>query len=364
MGEYVASDIREQITEWLTGSDTCFLLGAGCSVCAGKPLIGALTTQVLTDAEDKLRQQFAGLKPTGDRAATIEDLITYLVRYRDILNTITSGDGHGVTIEEIDKWLTMIKKKIVNAIADDWQPSAYHLRFLQRVQNPRQSLPRDLFSLNYDTVIEASLDELRLPYVDGFRGTNRAWFDPDGFDESGANGPLFRVFKLHGSINWTRDDAGYVRRGRNANADAKDEPIVVYPSEQKYLQTQYGVYETLIARFRNRLRTSGANNCLVVLGYSFNDEHINEAICDAVTARNSNLTVVSFVGQETDRAKQIARLNAIGGRCDNRFNAFIGGGDSGHFVGHALDEDGAKAVIKAELWRFENLVTLIAGEVS
>lgn len=360
----MASDIREQITEWLTGADTCFLLGAGCSVCAGKPLIGELTTQVLTDAEEKLRQTFVGLKPTGDRAATIEDLITYLVRYRDILNTITSGDGHGVSIEEIDQWLTTIKKKIVTAIADDWQPSTHHLRFLRRVQNPRQSRPRDVFSLNYDTVLEASLDELRLPYVDGFRGTNRAWFDPDGFDESGANGPLFRVFKLHGSINWTRDDAGYVRRGRNANADAKDEPIVVFPSEQKYLQTQYGVYETLMSRFRNRLRTTGANNCLVVLGYSFNDDHINEAICDAVTARNSNLTVVSFVGPETDRDKQIARLSAIANRCDQRFNAFIGGRESGQFVGHALDKDGAMAVIKADLWRFENLVTLIAGEAS
>ena len=360
MGEDMASDIREQIIEWLIGADTCFLLGAGCSVCAAKPLIAELTTRVLTGVDAKLRQQFEGLKPAGDRPATIEDLITYLVRYKDILSTINSGQGHGVSIQEIDEWLTAIKKKIVAEIADDWKPSAYHLRFLQRLRNPRQGRPRDVFSLNYDTVLEATLDELRLPYVDGFRGTNRAWFDPDGFDESGATGPLFRVFKLHGSINWTRDDAGHVRRGRNANA--ADEPIVVFPSEQKYLQTQYGVYETLMAQFRNRLRTTGANNFLVVLGYSFNDAHINEAICDAVTARNSNLTVVSFVGPETDRDKQIARMSAISDRCDHRFNAFIGGGDSGQFVGYALDQDGAKAVIKAELWRFETLVTLIAGE--
>ena len=360
----MASDIRELITEWMIGADTCFLLGAGCSVCAGKPLINELTKKILTGTEDKLQQQFEGLKTTAGRAATIEDLMTYLERYRDILNTITSGEGHGVSIEEIDNWLAKIKVEIINAIADDWRPSTHHMRFLQRVQNPRQGLPRDLFSLNYDTVLEASLDELRLSYVDGFRGTNRAWFDPDGFDKSGANSPLFRVFKLHGSINWTRDNDGYVRRCRDVRACVNDKPIVVYPSEQKYLQTQYGVYETLMARFRNRLQTSDANNRLVVLGYSFNDEHINEAICNAVTARDNNLTVVSFVGQETDRAKQIERLNTIARRCDSRFNAFIGGGDSGQFVGHALDEVGARAVLKAELWRFENLVTLIAGEVS
>jgi hypothetical protein len=357
----MASDVREHITEWLTGTDTCFLLGAGCSLCAGKPLIGKLTEKVLQGADEKLLQQFAGLKPIGDRPATIEDLINFLVRYRDILGTITSGDGHSITIDEIDSWLTAIKKGIVNEVADDWQSNGHHERFLRRLRGPRERGPRDIFSLNYDTLLEASLDELRLPYIDGFRGTNRAWFDAETFDEGGG-GTAYRVFKLHGSINWTRDASGHVRRGRNANKDAADEPVVVYPSEQKYLQTQYGVYETLIGRFRNRLRNASVNNCLVVLGYSFNDEHINEAICDAVIANNSNLTVIAFIGPETDRAKQNERLGAFEERCDSRFNAFIGSGESGKFMGHAIDDDAAREVLNAELWKFEKLVDFIAGE--
>ena len=28
----MTNNMREQVTEWLTGSDTCFLIGAGCSV--------------------------------------------------------------------------------------------------------------------------------------------------------------------------------------------------------------------------------------------------------------------------------------------------------------------------------------------
>ena len=47
-------EVREQISEWLTGNDTCFLLGAGCSMCAGKPLIGKLTENVLNGADAKL----------------------------------------------------------------------------------------------------------------------------------------------------------------------------------------------------------------------------------------------------------------------------------------------------------------------
>lgn len=355
----MVSDLREQIAEWLTGADTSFLIGAGCSLCAGKPLIGQLTEKVLENSDEKLVQQFQSLKRSGDRSATVEDLINFLVRYRDILETIAEPDGHAISIEEIDTWLGTIKHKIVAEVADDWRPNAHHQRLLQRLHGRSQRRPRDIFSLNYDTLIEASLDELRIPYVDGFRGTNRAWFEPDSFEDAEV---AYRLFKLHGSINWTRDGSGNVRRGRNANEDAAGEPVVVYPSEQKYIQTQYGVYETLIGKFRSRLRMTGANNCLVTLGYSFNDQHINEAICDAVSARNSNLTVIAFVGPEDDRPQQIKRLTDLADRCDSRFNAFIGSGEDGHFIGHAVDDTAAKAVLAAELWKFEKLVDFIAGE--
>ena len=357
----MTSDLREQITEWLTGADTCFLLGAGCSVCAGKPMIGPLTDNVLDGADKKLTEHFQSLRVIGARSATVEDLINYLVRYREILCTITNSEHHNISVEDIDTWLRSIKKKIVAEVADDWAPSEHHQRFFRRIHGRGQRGSRDIFSLNYDTLVEASLDELRMPYVDGFRGTNRAWFDPKTFNDTGDEA-LYRLFKLHGSINWTRDEAGHVRRGRNANNDAVDEPVVVYPSEQKYLQTQYGIYETLLGQFRKRLRAPNVNNCLITLGYSFNDEHINEAICDAVTSRGSNLTVIAFIGPEQDRDVQNTRLESFATRCDSRFNAFIDGGATGHFVGHALDTEAASEVLNAELWKFEKLVDFIAGE--
>ena len=178
---------------------------------------------------------------------------------------------------------------------------------------------RDIFSLNYDTILEASLDDLRVPYADGFRGANRAWFDDEIFDEKHT--VAYRLFKLHGSVNWIRGADGHIRR---VSHRTDDEPAVVYPSEQKYIQTQYGVYETLMGRCRGRLRSERMNNYLVVLGYSFNDEHINEAICDSVNVRGNNLTVVSFVGPEDNTDAQDERLRALEARCDSRFNAFVG----------------------------------------
>ena len=354
-------EIREKITEWLTGNDTSFLLGAGCSKCGGKPLIDELTEKVLNVAGSDLKNHSKILKDSGDRPATIEDFINYLIKYRDILDKITNLDDHKLSIAEIDKWLSQIKTEIVKEVADHWEASPYHERFLQRLRCSGDRGPRDIFSLNYDTLLEASLDSLRLPYADGFRGTNRGWFDSGIFDEA-STGIAYRIFKLHGSINWTRDANGHVRRGRNANEDTKDKPVVIYPSEQKYLQTQYGVYETLIGRFRNRLRIAKVNNCLIVLGYSFNDEHINEAIRDAVNANKSNLTVIAFIGPETNHVKQKERLETFSKLCDSRFNAFIGDDQTGIFIGHAFDKDTAKHVLQANLWKFENLVDFIAGK--
>jgi hypothetical protein len=357
----MSGDAKERVLQWLTGSDTCFLIGAGCSRCANKPLIGDLTAKVLANVDPRIKSEFEGLNGAGTRPPTIEDLINYLVRYESILRTVKDPGKHKLEPDWIGDSLQAIKKEIVTHIADAWVDSPVHARFLQRVANKWSTAGRDLFTLNYDTVIEATLDKLRYEYVDGFRGSRRAWFDPTVFDEPSACVPNFRIHKLHGSVNWLREDTGHVRRAVVTTADDITDTVVVYPSEQKYLQTQFGVYETLISRFRSRLRATNVNNCLVTLGYSFNDEHVNEAIIDAINAAASNLTVIAFVGPEPKAAEQQARLEAIEARCDNRFNAYVG---NSFYVGGALDENESKILLEAGLWKFESLVDYIAGAVT
>ena len=350
------SEMRERVTEWLTSSDTCFLIGAGCSHCAGKPLIGKLTNDVLAKLDKTINDEFAGLKTVGGRDPTIEDLINYLVRYSSILTTVADPTLHKLEPKWIDAAVKRIKSEIVSAIVDDWVSSPVHQRFFQRIMPQRR--PLDVFSLNYDTAIEATLDVMRANYVDGFRGSNRAWFDPSTFDDAEQSAGI-RLYKLHGSINWLREPSGHVRRAVVRDVkDLKDEPVLVYPSEQKYLQTQYGIYESMLGRFRTRLRGNVVNARLVTMGYSFNDEHINEAIVDAVTSPKSNLTVIAFIGPEANTAAQKLRIEAIADRCDQRFNAYIGNSAS---IGSALTADETDELLKEQLWQFEKLVTFIAG---
>ncbi|CAH0354241.1 SIR2 family protein [Aquabacterium sp. CECT 9606] len=354
----MSSETKERVLQWLTGSDTCFLIGAGCSRCAGKPLIGELTTNVLAKVDASIKTEFDGLKAAGTRPTTIEDLINYLVRYQNILQTLRDADKHAVKPAWIGDALHSIKKEIVENIADSWLDSTVHARFLQRIANRSTKAGRDIFTLNYDTLIEATLDKLRYQYVDGFRGSRLGWFDPTIFEEAPTCMPNFRIYKLHGSINWLREKTGHVRRSVVSSAADITETVLVYPSEQKYLQTQFGVYETLFGKFRARLRAPNVNNCLVTLGYSFNDEHINEAIIDAVNATGSNLTVIAFIGPDVKAIEQQTQLKEIEKRCNSRFNAYVG--NSFH-VGDALDATEAKILLEAELWKFEGLVDYIAG---
>lgn len=166
---------------------------------------------------------------------------------------------HGVVHEHcgerqrsIDEILYALKA-IVEEVGVNWKSSCHHERFLTRLASARQRRPVDIFSLNYDTVLEARLESVALRYTDDFMGSENAYFEPAAFEHIPETVPFFRIYKLDGSVNWIRHEDDTVRR--RPGSFLGDAPrAVVYPAEQKYLQTQYGVYETLTRCFREPLR--------------------------------------------------------------------------------------------------------------
>ncbi len=344
------------VLDWIVDANTCFLIGAGCSKCAGKPLMEELTTKVKEELADS-RALLDNLRGAYGRSATVEDLINHLLQLRKLISSQKEPTHKEWTTEKIDGEISIIQRKIIKAIGSDWNGHDVHKHFLKRLADNPSIKSCDIFCLNYDTIIEASLEDLRLPYTDGFRGAENAYFDPSLYDLVPESGPYFRVFKLHGSINWVRDADEIVRR-RPAAAVEDSRRAVIYPAEQKYVQTQYGAYETLLSHFRRRLRENRPNNKLVVIGYSFSDEHINVAIEDGVRAGDSNLTVYAFVGPEEDVEKQERRFREMAARCDHRFNVFIG---QHTYIGSSIEPDEWEALKKLDLWKFENLVDLMTG---
>ena len=84
------------------------------------------------------------------------------------------------------------------------------------------TLPRrvNFFTTNYDPMIELSLEELNVPFNDGFTGRVKPVFDPSSFSRLMCEQSLFmeytsqvataNVLKAHGSLTWRRgsDDGG------------------------------------------------------------------------------------------------------------------------------------------------------------
>ena len=347
----------QSIVEWIMDQNTCFLMGAGCSLCAGKPNIDCLTDAVRENLSQPGQDLLSNLKGTVGRSANIEDLINYLLRMRQLSDSrITPLENELWSTKNIEAELSGIQKQVVQSVGKDWTPSLQHQRFLTRLASSPARKPIDIFSLNYDTVLEASLESLKFWYTDGFMGSENAYFEPRLFEKPSDLFPIFRIYKLHGSVNWVRDDDETVRR-RHGGSLGDTPRTVIYPAEQKYIQTQYGIYEVIMRCFRDRLRESDKNNKLVVIGYSFRDEHINMAIEDSIRTAGSNLTVYAFVGPEKDTNAQKNRFETMAINCDHRLNII---GDQFH-VGPALDGADLEEIAKMELWRFENLVALLTG---
>lgn len=348
------------IIDWLTDVNTCFLIGAGCSVCAGKPLIGDLSTRVVKKLTAPTTTLFSKLDGSHGRKATVEDLLNQLLQIKRLLSSRKDKEDGEWNLEKCEEAIRKTLQTIVEEIGGDWRTSPIHERFLKRLASHSSRKHCDIFSLNYDVVFEASLEALKIPYIDGFRGAENAYYDPSIFDEESKKVPLFRLFKLHGSVNWIREVDDTVRR-RPYWKDDLGERQVIYPSEQKYFQSQYGVYEQLLNRFRDRLREDRPNNKLIVLGYSMLDDHITEAIVDAVLSPGSNLTVYAFVGPAADSKSQIDQFNGLVKRCNNRLNVMIGNHE---FLGPALERTEWDSIKDKGMWKFENIVNLLAGGIA
>ena len=348
---------ENQVLDWITDANTCFLMGAGCSVTAGKPLIDDLTERIVKQLKPPATVLFKNLEGINGRPPTIEDLLNQCLQIKNLITSRKVKKDADWTLEKCVEVINSILCQIVDEVGGDWACSGIHERFLRRIASHTQRKTCDIFSLNYDVVLEATLESLRFPYTDGFSGAENAHFEASLFMGEQRRTPFFRLYKLHGSVNWFRDPDQCVRRRPYKKGEPGDR-LVIYPCEQKYYQTQYGVYEVLLTRFRERLRESRPNNKLVILGCSLADEHITEAILDSLSAPGNNLTVYALVGPGNDVQAQIARFQDLVDRSDNRLNVMVG---HEAFLGRALEDKEWSALKNADYWVFDNLVNALTG---
>jgi len=350
-----------------------FLLGAGCSFCAGLPLMDKLTELVQQALEEPTAAILRGIVANfgGARRCTIEDYMSELVDHLSVAERRSrrgagvpgvSIGGTEVRNEQLLEGLNNIKKAIAKCITNPSSPPRIetHRRFVQTIHGALRSgktssslMPVDYFTLNYDTLLEDALALERVHFADGFVGGTTSWWD---LSEYQATDVRAKVYKLHGSIDWCQCDGDALpRRIRDGvPVPFRHDNLLIWPAATKYREAQRDPYAQLISLMRTALRPQvNSEVVLCICGYSFLDEHINAEVDRALRESRERLTVIAFSSDDEPQG-QLAEWLAD----DSIAERVAVYANRGHFHGKAQ----TKSAEPLPWWRFEVLTQLLAGE--
>lgn len=279
----VVRDLQESLS--LDKHPVALLLGAGCpcsvrvtgAAGADEPLIpdiAGLTLRVKTAlAGDTsfgvLVRQF---KTDGKPDFNIEDLLS---RVRNLQQIVGKGDARGLDASALDELEKQLCQQIVDVVRKELPNSEtpYH-HLADWIGGVSRTWPVELFTTNYDRLIEQALEERNLPFFDGFVGTRHPFFDLHAIEEDTLPARWTRLWKLHGCLSWCLRPGGKVVRSQAGTTSA--EGLLIHPSEFKYDQSRRMPYLAMMDRLRAFLRRPSA--LLVTLGYGYGDEHLNEVL--------------------------------------------------------------------------------------
>ena len=157
-----------------------------------------------------------------------------------------------------------------------------------------------IVTTNYDTLIEDAADSIGFTVIDGFTFAHRPQFDSDMFEwnlvkdieniktrELEYKKNIINLLKLHGSLTWERSDKHIFRKEKN---NVKN-PIMIFPSSNKYMQSYQEPYFELFIKFQELLKRP--NTLLITTGFSFADNHISQMIIQAILHNKSLALLIS-----------------------------------------------------------------------
>lgn len=157
-----------------------------------------------------------------------------------------------------------------------------------------------IVTTNYDTLIEDAADSIGFTVIDGFTFAHRPQFDSDMFEwnlvkdieniktrELEYKKNIINLLKLHGSLTWERSDKHIFRKEKN---NVKN-PIMIFPSSNKYMQSYQEPYCELFIKFQELLKRP--NTLLITTGFSFADNHISQMIIQAILHNKSLALLIS-----------------------------------------------------------------------
>lgn len=360
------SFLKDKIRDFLNLKNVNFLFGSGVSAGA-IPTMKELFEELSFESNEKeMEKEFEKIKTNVGE--NLEECLGIMYSAKNYFNGIlttekSKRDNETDNIsEDYDKKLNRCKKElyerlilkvqdhIYNNINIDFKDKKYNTvleyyqKFYQKLalRNKDNSRIR-IFTTNNDLFNEVALDSLNIHYINGFSGGLHKRFNPAIFnytlskrmdttiDKYEPVENMVYLYKIHGSVNWFETEKifnSFFEIEECSIPENKDNPVaLIYPTPTKQDKSLGSPYVDLFREFQNKL--SEANSVLFVIGYGFNDRHVNDIIYRAL-ATNSTLNVVIFSELPNEKEKKKKPIFFVN---DNRIFV-VYGKDNGNTINY------------------------------
>jgi hypothetical protein len=327
-------ELRSRIEPWLTSlfqtEHLSLLSGSGLThavhfIAAEEPAAGMGEVDfTFSDKEIKKAAQESAERSGRDQA-NIEDQLRVaneLLRGLEILGKTTDAEALRTDLETIirDFGLSILQSERNIAEAGEsekqeaWNTLITFLMSFASRTGVRDRL--NIFTTNYDRLIEAGAEVAGLHLLDRFLGNLMPVFRSSRLDldmhynPPGIRGEprylegVARFTKLHGSVDWIQAGQDIRRIGLPFGAEEIDpylaapglhgvdaNKLMIYPNSAKDRETADYPYVELFRDFAAAI--CRPNSTLVTYGYSFGDEHINRVIRDMLSIPSTHLVIIS-----------------------------------------------------------------------
>lgn len=281
------------------------LIGAGAPTAIienGKPLIpdvARLTTAVVDSLNAEDAKIVQTLKAEIGGEPNIEAILTRVRRLAQAIGQAKVNDLDGPGYHDLGQRICAEIGSQVSAVLP--QGINPFTELVSWIGGTHRNHPVEIFTPNYDLLMEEAFERARRPFFDGFSGVHLPFFDPSSISTDQLPARWSRLWKLHGSLGWDVIGDTVVRTGkRNATK-------LIYPDHLKYDEITRLPYSALFERLREFLITP--DSLLICSGFSFFDSHIC-AVLDEALAANSNTAIFAFQFKTLDQ-ERLARDLAI-----------------------------------------------------
>ena len=336
------NELRTHIEPWLTSlfqsEHLSLLVGSGLTAAVQYAACGSSNNGMGIDnsfsvfADSIAQAANDSAKRTGREKANIEDQIRVaneLIAGLSMLKDNSDFSGMETKLETLCSELNEILKGFANNIsaiersivlaAPEKREAAFNKLVMFIMSFASRTGTRDrlnIFTTNYDRLIEAGADAAGLRLIDRFVGALSPVFRSSRMDVDMHYNPpgirgeprylegVARFTKLHGSLDWINVENDIRRIGlpfgaetlkpflEAAGLSTEFSSLMIYPNSAKDRETAEYPYVELFRDFAASL--CRPNSTLVTYGYSFGDDHINRVIRDMLTIPSTHLVAIDY----------------------------------------------------------------------